>query len=209
MTPPTAPAEDYGRARTETLSDGVFAIVLTLLVLELKVPHLQDPKSVTELGRSLLAITPKFISWVISFVTVAVIWVNHDRNFRCMRAVDNGLMWHNANLLLWTSFLPYPTALMGDYHHNPLGVSLYGVCMALMALAFVLMRGHLLANWHLALDTVDRDQFAKGRRVSIIMGPVAYMIGAIMAWVYAPIAFTIYALIAFYFVLPVSRPKTS
>lgn len=207
--PPPPPFEDFGRARTETLSDGVFAIVLTLLVLELKVPHLNDPRSVAELGRALLAIVPKIISWVISFVTVAVIWVNHHRSFKSIRTVDNGLLWHNAHLLLWTSLLPYPTALMGDYHRNPLGVSLYGVCMALMALAFVLLRRHLLAHWYLAEANVDRARFAKSLRFSILIGPVAYTVGAVAAWIYEPAAFTIYGLIAAYFVLPFGRPQVT
>ena len=205
---PPAPVEDFGRGRTEALSDGVFAIVLTLLVLELKVPHLTDPRSVLELAHALLAIVPKIVSWVISFVTVAVIWVNHHRFFRYVRVVDDGLLWHNANLLLWTSLLPYPTALMGDYHRNPLGVSLYGVCMALMALSFVLMRGHLIRHWSLAHEHVDRAAFEKGRRASLLMGPVAYLVGAVLAWVYEPIAFALYATIAMYFVTPLSHPRT-
>ena len=200
--PPQAPApfEDFGVTRTEALSDGVFAIVLTLLVLELHVPRLADPHSVPELARDLVAIAPKFISWVISFLTVMVIWVNHHRNFKSLRAVDNTLLWHNAHLLLWTSILPFPTALMGDYHHNPLGVSLYGLCMACTALAFAMLRSHVLAHWHLAKEHMDREVYRKGLRISILMGPVAYTVGAILAWVYEPAAFILYSLIVVYFV---------
>ena len=202
-----APFEDFGVTRIEALSDGVFAIVLTLLVLELKVPHLNDPHSVAELGRALLSIVPKLISWVISFLTVMVIWVNHHRSFKNLCAVDIRLLWHNAHLLLWISILPFPTALMGDYHHNPLGVSLYGLCMACTALAFALLRSHVLAHWHLAKDHMDREMYRKGLRISILMGPVAYTVGAILAWVYEPAAFILYSLIVVYFVVPSGRVK--
>src|SRR5512137_698148 len=136
-------SEEIGRGRLEALSDGVFAIVVTLLVLEIKVPHIQASESVAAAGGALWALMPKFVSWVISFVTVCVIWMNHHRLFRVVARIDRGLFWWNANLLLWTSFIPFPTALMGDLPTNRLAVSFYGVVMFLMALAFVLMRWHL------------------------------------------------------------------
>ena len=138
--------EIIGRGRLEALSDGVFAIVVTLLVLEIKVPHVAEHDSMAELGRALLTLAPKFISWVISFVTVCVIWLNHHRLFTAVSRMDHGLFWLNANLLLWTSFIPFPTALMGDYPTSNLAVSFYGLVMFLMSLAFVLLRVHILRH---------------------------------------------------------------
>ena len=85
--------EDVGRARVEALSDGVFAIVMTLLVLEIRVPHVEARDSLAELARALWLLMPKFVSWVISFATVCVIWLNHHRLFRLTARVDNGLFW--------------------------------------------------------------------------------------------------------------------
>ncbi|MEI6226645.1 MAG: TMEM175 family protein [Deltaproteobacteria bacterium] len=195
-------SEDVGRGRLEALSDGVFAIVVTLLVLEIRVPHVEDHSSVAALARSLLALAPKFLSWVISFVTVCVIWMNHHRLFRLMGRVDPGLFWWNANLLLWTSFIPFPTALMGDYPGNRLAVSFYGVVMLLMALAFVLMRRRMLVVPGLLGEQVDRGAFLRGTRSALVMGPLAYLAGAVLAWVSAPAAFACYAAIALYFVFP-------
>lgn len=198
------PSEDISAGRIEALSDGVFAIVLTLLVLEIKVPHIVDDSSRAELGRALLSLASKFISWVISFVTVCVIWLNHHRLFKTMRRVDNGIFWWNGNLLLWTSFIPFPTALMGDYPGNRLAVSFYGLVMLLMALGFVLMRWHLLRRDDLLGAGVDRAAFRKGTVYSIVMGPVAYGVGMGLAWLSAPLAFLCYAAVALYFVFPQS-----
>jgi len=194
--------EQVGTGRVEALSDGVFAIVVTLLVLEIKVPHVEAQDSITAVADALLALTPKFVSWVISFVTVCVIWLNHHRLFTVIGRIDNGLFWRNANLLLWTSFIPFPTALMGDYPGNRLAVSFYGLVMFLMAFAFVLMRWHLHRHDDLVQEHADRARFRTGTRNSILMGPVAYAIGAALAWASAAAAFVCYAAVAAYFVLP-------
>jgi uncharacterized membrane protein len=194
--------EEVGRGRVEALSDGVFAIVVTLLVLEIKVPHVASHGSVSELLRALLDLAPKFASWVISFLTVCVIWMNHHRLFQLIGRLDRGLFWWNANLLLWTSFIPFPTALMGDYPGNRLAVSLYGVVMLLMALGFVLMRRRMIAVPGLLREQADRGAFLKGTGSSVLMGPVAYLVGAGLAWVSVAAAFACYAAIAIYFVFP-------
>ena len=195
-------ASGVSKGRVEALSDGVFAIVVTLLVLEIKVPHVDAHDSVRALAGALLALAPKFVSWVISFATVCVIWLNHHRLFMRIGRLDNGLFWLNANLLLWTSFIPFPTALMGDYPGNRLAASFYGIVMLMMAFAFVLMRWRLHCHDGLLQDGADRELFREGTRRSVWMGPVAYGIGASLAWVFPPAAFVCYAAIAAYFVRP-------
>ena len=195
-------SEEIGRGRLEALSDGVFAIVVTLLVLEIKVPHIQASESVAAAGGALWALMPKFVSWVISFVTVCVIWMNHHRLFRVVGRIDRGLFWWNANLLLWTSFIPFPTAFMGDFPTNRLAVSFYGGVMFLMALAFVLMRWHLHRRPDLVQESVDRAVFARSTVASVAMGPVAYAMGAALAWWNVVAAFACYGAIALYFALP-------
>ncbi|MCM2335107.1 MAG: TMEM175 family protein [Anaeromyxobacteraceae bacterium] len=194
--------EDLGRGRVEALSDGVFAIVVTLLVLEIKVPHVEAHDSLAALAGALWGLLPKFVSWVISFLTVCVIWLNHHRLLRLVGRFDPGLFWWTANLLLWTSFIPFPTALMGDYPGNRLAVSFYGVVMLLMALAFVLLRRRMLAVPGLLHDEGSREALRRGAGYAIVMGPVAYLVGAALAWVSIPAAFACYAAIAASFVSP-------
>lgn len=194
--------EDLGRGRVEALSDGVFAIVVTLLVLEIKVPHVEAHDSLAALAGALWGLLPKFVSWVISFVTVCVIWLNHHRLLRLVGRLDLGLFWWNASLLLWTSFLPFPTALMGDYPGNRLAVSFYGLVMLPMALSFVLLRRRLLVVPGLLHAEASRDALRRGTASSIVMGPVAYLLGAGLAWISIPAAFAWYAAIAASFVAP-------
>src|SRR6266571_5848164 len=113
--------------RLEAFSDGVFAIIVTLLVLELKVPALQDHGSVRELAQQLLALLPKFLSWLISFIIVCKFWLNHHHLLTFARHATYGMIWLNAILLMGQSFIPFPTAMMGEHPTNPLAVSIFGV----------------------------------------------------------------------------------
>lgn len=90
----------FSKNRVEAFSDGIFAIIITLLVLEIKVPHIHEYNSAIELRQSLTALLPKFFSWIISFFTVAVIWVNHHKIFKQIKQIDSGIFWWNAFLLL-------------------------------------------------------------------------------------------------------------
>ncbi len=192
----------YSKARVETLSDGVFAIILTLLVLELKVPHIDDLHSTRELWLALVSLAPKFLSWIISFLMVCVVWVNHHRLFDQFKGINNGLFWANANLLLWTSFIPFPTALIGDYPNNKLALFLFGISLSMAAFSFTIMRLYVTKNRSLIADFVSLEVFKQGNRLSFIYGSVAYWVAASVAWINPWIAFAIYFFIPVYFIFP-------
>jgi uncharacterized membrane protein len=100
--------------RIEAFSDGVFAIIVTLLVLDLKIPTLHDPKNVAELCQQLSALAPKFFSWLISFIIVCKFWLNHHHILSLARYATYGMVWINSIFLMFQSFVPFPTALMGE-----------------------------------------------------------------------------------------------
>ncbi len=192
----------FSKSRVETFSDGVFAIIITLLVLEIKVPHIEDHHSVNELGRALVSMCPKFFSWTISFLIVCIIWVNHHRIFERISEIDNQLFWLNANLLFWSSFIPFPTALMGDYADNPLAICVFGIILSMSALGFTLIRMYLRKNPSI-LQVSSSDIVLKGEvRRSFVFGPVLYWIGAAAAWISPIVSFIIYFLIPVYFIIP-------
>ena len=193
----------FTKSRVETFSDGVFAIIITLLILEIKVPEMHAPVTISELAGKLLDILPKFIAWVISFLTVAVIWVNHHRLFESLKHINHSIFWLNANLLLWVSFLPFPTALMGDYPQNSLAVSFYGLSSFMMGIAFLIFRIYM---WKFPEITNDftKDELWRGVRNVFIFGPLTYLIGATTAWIHPFIAFAFYALVTIYFIFPKS-----
>lgn len=192
----------FSKTRVEAFSDGVFAIIVTLLVLEIKVPHIADHHSMNELFIALFGLLPKFASWMISFFTVCVIWVNHHRLINSFTGINHGLFWWNAFLLFWVSFIPFPTAVLGDYSSNQTAVLFYGIIMSMMALTFSLMRIYVLKNKSLLVSSMDISEFKKGTILSLIFGPCLYMFGAILSFVHPFISFIIYLGIALYFIFP-------
>jgi uncharacterized membrane protein len=191
----------FTKSRVETFSDGIFAIIVTLLVLEIKVPHIEDHHSISQLGLALWNLAPKVIAWMISFFTVCVIWVNHHRIFEVIKDIDQKLFWLNANLLLWVSLIPFPTALMGDYPQNSLAVAAYGAVSFLMGIAFLLIRRYMWRNPELTTGLTAEELWIGVRNV-ILFGPTPYLAGIIFAWIYAPLAFALYAFVTIYYVFP-------
>jgi uncharacterized membrane protein len=191
----------FAKNRVEAVNDGIFAIVLTLLVLEIKVPHLENGHSPAMLLEAMKGILPKFIAWVISFFTVTVIWVNHHRIFESIKKIDHTFFWLNANLMLWISFYPFPTALMGDYPDNKLAVSFFGIASLMMGIGFTLVRVHMWRHPEIT-DGYTKPQLWVGVRNVILFGPLLYIVATAGAWIHPYLAFAIYAFITLYFMLP-------
>ena len=185
--------------RLEAFSDGVFAIVVTLLVLELKVPDLHTPGNVTELGQALVALFPKFLSWLISFVIVCKFWLNHHHIMGLAHHANYGMVWLNSFFLLGQSFIPFPTALMGEYAGNPLAVSLFGVVMTVDTLLFVALHAYIRRNL-LKPDLVGAEDPHTLRNGMI--GPLSYLVGGAVAWVSIPLAFLVYLLTPLFYITP-------
>jgi uncharacterized membrane protein len=190
----------FTKSRVEAFSDGVFAIIVTLLILEIKVPHIEHADSAGQLLRSIMLLMPKFVSWVISFLTLCIVWMNHHRLFEMFKGINIGLFWMNVNMLLWVCFVPFPTALLGDYPHNPLAVAFYGLVMAVTGTAFVAARLYGLKHRSLLKENISLKRYRKGILFAFLFGPVSYTIAAAMAWVHTYISLALYFLIAIYFV---------
>ena len=114
-----APADEKETGRIEAFSDGVFAIAVTLLVLELKVPHLQDGGGGGSLARALLSQWPSYVALVTSFLTILVMWANHHRIFELVRRVNAPFLYANGLLLLVVTVVPFPTAVLAEYFQKP------------------------------------------------------------------------------------------
>jgi uncharacterized membrane protein len=127
-------------SRIEAFSDGVFAIVVTLLVFTLQVPHISDRDPTQALAQSLIAMLPRFLSYALSFAIVCVWWVAHHHFFALLAKSDRGLLWLNSLFLFWLVSVPFPTALLGEYPDQRIAVVSYGVVMALAGLSFSSMR---------------------------------------------------------------------
>lgn len=185
--------------RLEAFSDGVFAIVVTLLVLELKVPVLSEPHNVRELGHGLIELLPKFCSWLISFVIVCKFWLNHHHIIGLARHANYALIWLNSIFLMFQSFIPFPTALLGEYPNNPLAVTLFGVVMAFNTLLFIAVHAYIL-KYLLKAEFVGTQDPHIIRKSFVGVG--SYLAGAAVAWLNVEAAFILYALTPLFFIVP-------
>ncbi len=186
------PAEDgaIGPQRLEAFSDGVIAIILTVMVLELKVPHGVTTASLEELA-------PQLASYVLSFVVVASMWVNHHHVIRIVGRVDGVFLWQNIHLLFWMSLVPFTTAYVGENYTAPLPVALYGGNVCAFSLAFlVLLRG---------VRSRARPGFADASGRGVVKSWIAIVLYASsvpLAWVSVWSSIGIFVLIPVMFLLP-------
>jgi uncharacterized membrane protein len=185
--------------RIEAFSDGVFAIIVTLLVLDLKLPALKDHGSVSELTQNLIQLLPKFLSWLISFIIVCKFWLNHHHLLGLARHADYGMVWLNSIFLMFQSFIPFPTAMMGEYPTNPLAVSMFGVVMAFNTLLFIALHAYILQR--LIKPELADAQDPHTLRKSFV-GVFSYLIGVAAAWLSVHAAFLIYMLTPLFFITP-------
>jgi uncharacterized membrane protein len=122
-----------GKSRLEAFSDGVIAVIITIIVLELKTPHGADPASLREL-------VPTFLSYVMSFVFVAIYWNNHHHMLHVLERVNGAMLWANMHLLFWLSLVPFATAWMAEDHFAAWPTLVYGVILLMAALAFTILQ---------------------------------------------------------------------
>ncbi len=186
--------------RIEAFSDGVFAIVTTLLVLEIHVPH-PDTASATALTQSLIALAPKFLSYALSFGIVCIWWVAHHHLFGLLRKSDRGLLWFNSFFLLWLAFVPFPTALLGDYPGQRVAVVVYGTVMALTGISFSWMRFYAFFLGKLVYPDIDRRLLRRAMLKSA-MNPVLHLLAVLLAFVNTRLAIFLYVVIPVLFVIP-------
>jgi uncharacterized membrane protein len=120
-------------ARLEAFSDGVFAVIITIMVLELKVPHGAD-------WEALRPLTPVFLTYVLSFVFIGIYWNNHHHMMHLTERVTGGIMWANLHLLFWLSLTPFVTGWMGENHFDALPTAIYGCVLVCAAFAYIILQ---------------------------------------------------------------------
>jgi uncharacterized membrane protein len=185
------------KARLEAFSDGVFAIAITLLVLDLHVPDVGSASLAHALGRQ----WPADVSYVVSFVTIGIIWVNHHNLMRHIDHADRGLLFLNVLFLMTVAVLPYPTALVSHYARTSnasTAALVYGGTMVTMALLFNAL-WHYSIRGRLLVAGADPREIS-GITRSYLPGPALYLTGTLVALVDADASLVIYAVIAAFYV---------
>ena len=183
-----------GKSRLEAFSDGVIAIVITIMVLELKVPH-------EATFAALVPLLPVLLSYVLSFVYVGIYWNNHHHMLAVSKRVSGAALWANLHLLFWLSLLPFATGWMGENHFTALPSALYGFVLLMAAMAYwwlqqLIIRAH--GRDSLLARAVGGDW--KGK-----LSPLLYASGIALSFVATPVALGIYVLVALMWLVPDKR----
>jgi uncharacterized membrane protein len=186
--------------RLEAFSDGVIAIIITIMVLELKVPELKDPGHHAELA-DLKPLVPVFLSYVLSFIYVGIYWNNHHHMLQSTRHVTGGILWANLHLLFWLSLFPFATAWVGQNHFEPTPTAAYGAILLCAAIAYVILQQCIIKNQgsHSVLATaVGRDR--KGK-----LSMALYCTAILLSFVHPWISNGIFVLVALIWFIPDRR----
>ena len=180
--------------RLEAFSDGVLAIILTIMVLELKVPH-------GDRLADLAPILPVFLSYVLSFIYVGIYWNNHHHLFHAASRVNAPVMWANAHLLFWLSLTPFVTAWAGENHFSSIPVALYGVVLLMSGVAYYILAQSLVALH--GKDSVLAKALGSDFKgiLSLVIYAVAVLVASWMPWM----ACLLYVAVAVMWLIPDRR----
>lgn len=182
------------KGRIEAFSDGVIAIIITIMVLELKVPHGADPGT-------LLSLAPLFLSYVLSFVFIGIYWTNHHHLFQLCSQVNGRVLWANLHLLFWLSLIPFVTGWMGENEFSILPVAVYGVILWLAGFGYTVLVRSLISlhGRDSALATaIGRDR--KGL-LTLLLLSAAIPLALISPW----LAIILYVVVAVMWFIPDQR----
>jgi uncharacterized membrane protein len=183
-----------GKGRLEAFSDGVIAIIITIMVLELKVPH-------GDTFDTLLPLAPVLLSYILSFIYVGIYWNNHHHLLHAVNHISGGVLWANLHLLFWLSLIPFVTGWMGENHFATMPVAAYGVILFMCAVAYWLLvrclTTHHTDNKVLA-DAIGSDK--KGK-LSLLFYPTGVALSFVHPW----LGFAVYILVAIVWFTPDRR----
>jgi len=157
--------------RLNAFSDGVIAILITIMVLELRVPHGADLSALN-------ALLPIFLTYVLSFIVIAIYWNNHHHMFYLTQRVTGGILWANLHLLFWLSLMPFVTGWMGENHFAPIPTALYGVVLMMAGVAYYILE-----------HTIIRSQGENSRLRDAVGGDTKGKISVVLYLVAIPLAF--------------------
>jgi uncharacterized membrane protein len=183
-----------GKGRLEAFSDGVLAVAITIMVLELKVPH--------DVGiAALLTLWPVFFSYVLSFIYIGIYWTNHHHMLHATHHVTGGVLWANLHLLFWLSLVPFTTGWMGENHFAPLPTALYGGVLLMAAIAYWLLQQCIVAaNGAQSLLARAIGGDLKGK-----LSPLAYLAAIPLAFVNTWVSCALYVAVALIWLVPDRR----
>jgi uncharacterized membrane protein len=186
------------RDRLTAFTDGVLAVIITIMVLEMHPPHGAG-------ARDLVGLAPVFLSYVLSFIYIAIYWNNHHHFFQLVDTVDGAILWANLHLLFWLSMVPFATAWMGENHFAPVPTALYGAALLMAGIAWYLMQTLIIRR-----QGPDSPlQRALGRDLKGKLSPFLYLVGIGAAFFSTAVADLLYLGVALAWLIPDRRVETT
>jgi uncharacterized membrane protein len=183
-----------GKGRLEAFSDGVIAIIITIMVLEMKVPHGDSLESIAPL-------VPVFLSYVLSFVYVGIYWNNHHHMLHASTKVTGAVLWANLHLLFWLSLFPFTTGWMGENHFAPMPSAVYGAVLLMAAIAYWILQQTIIASE----GSASVLRAAVGADWKGKLSPLVYLVAIASTFWVAWLAEVLYVLVALLWLLPDRR----
>jgi uncharacterized membrane protein len=187
-----------GKNRLEAFSDGVIAIIITIMVLEMKIPH-------GDTLATLAPLLPVFLSYVLSFVYVGIYWNNHHHMLHACTRVTGRILWANLHLLFWLSLFPFVTGWMGENHFAAMPAALYGGVLLAAAIAYWMLQQAIIA----AQGSSSPLKAAIGSDWKGKLSPALYLLGIVATFVLPPVALAIYVAVALLWLVPDRRIEES
>ena len=182
------------KARLEAFSDGVIAIIITIMVLELKIPHGAD-------WASLRPLVPVFLAYVLSFIYLGIYWNNHHHMLYVTDQINGKILWANMHLLFWLSLIPFTTGWMGENHFAPLPTAVYGTVLLGAAIAYFVLQQLIIAQQ----GAGSRLKAALGKDVKGKLSPLILLVAILIAFLNQWISGALYMLIALMWLIPDRR----
>ena len=182
------------KERLTAFSDGVVAIIITIMVLELKVPHSAE-------WSALASLAPVFASYILSFIYIGIYWNNHHHLLHTCTSVNGAILWANLHLLFWLSLVPFVTGWLGENHFAPQPTALYGLALLMPAIAYYLLQRAIIAQQ----GAESPLQRALGSDIKGKISPVLYVMAILLSWFAPWAAQAIYVFVALMWLVPDRR----
>jgi uncharacterized membrane protein len=195
------------RDRIGTLTDGVFAIVMTLLVLEIAVPQLSHSEAASELPKQLSELWPVILSYVTSFIILGFFWIAHDDQFHYIKRANRTLLWITIFYLMFIAFVPFSTALIGEYGDQQISVIIYGINITIVGF-WIYVQWWYAAKDHRLVDSDLDPAFITIMSRRFLLGPIIYLIATAISFVSIPASLIIYIATPLYYLVPPRKDKS-
>ena len=198
---------EISKSRIETLTDGVFAIVMTILVLEIAVPQLSHSEAAIELPKQLLKLWPMILSYGTSFIILGFFWIAHDYQFHYIKRANRTFLWITIFYLMFIAFVPFSTSLIGEYGDQQISVIIYGINISIVGF-WEFIRWQYATKDHRLVDSNLDPTFLTIMSKRFLLGPTIYLIAVAISFVSTQVSLVLFIATPLYFLISARKDKS-